>query len=74
MRKFGPEAILKNVFDWVTSLDDCNFIDFNLVSNFPRVVYTCERELESLHDAGLSPQSALFIEIQDEEIEEVPEQ
>ena len=73
MRTFSPDATLKHVFDWVTSLDDCNFIDFNLVSNFPRVVYTHERATDSLDEAGLSPQSALFIDIQDDDIEEVPE-
>ena len=73
MRRFGPDARLRNVFDWVASLEDCTFIDFNLVSNFPRVIYTDARKDETLAEAGLSPQSALFVEVQDEEEEEEEE-
>lgn len=71
LRKFGADATLRNVFDWVTSLDDCTFLQFNLVSNFPRVVFTREmHEGETLAACGLSPQSALFIEVEDDVEEE----
>ena len=74
LRKFGPDATLGSVFDWVTSLDDCSFLEFNLVSNFPRVVFTREAHGgETLAACGLSPQSALFIEVADEGEDEVLE-
>ncbi|ESQ54932.1 hypothetical protein EUTSA_v10025495mg [Eutrema salsugineum] len=37
--------------------------EYSLISNFPRIVYSRDKLLTSLKDAGLHPQASLFIEL-----------
>ncbi|KAF9616447.1 hypothetical protein IFM89_029701 [Coptis chinensis] len=63
-RRFQSTATIQTLYDYVDSLDCLNAENYNLVSNFPRVVYTVEKRSLSLKEAGLHPQASLFVEVE----------
>jgi len=68
-RSFPPGATVGALFDFVDSLPSTNYWAYSLVSNFPRKVLdqsdaaACS---QTLADAGLTPQAALFVQPGDE--------
>lgn len=62
-RRFHSTSTIQTLYDYVDSLDCLNADKYNLVSNFPRVVYSTEKRSESLVEAGLHPQASLFVEV-----------
>lgn len=54
---------IQSLYDYVDSLGCLETESYNLVSNFPRVVYGQEKLTLSLKEAGLHPQASLFVEI-----------
>ncbi|KAL5726845.1 Plant UBX domain-containing protein 10 [Ranunculus cassubicifolius] len=63
-RRFHSTSTIQTLYDYVDSLDCLNAEKYNLVSNFPRVVYTEEKHSLSLKEAGLHPQASLFVEVE----------
>ncbi|PIA48867.1 hypothetical protein AQUCO_01300042v1 [Aquilegia coerulea] len=63
-RRFHSTATIQTLYDYVDSLDCLNAEKYNLVSNFPRVVYSVEKRSMSLKEAGLHPQASLFVEVE----------
>ncbi|KAF5198567.1 Fas-associated factor [Thalictrum thalictroides] len=63
-RRFHSTATIQTLYDYVDSLDCLNAENYNLVSNFPRVVYSVEKRPISLKEAGLHPQASLFVEVE----------
>ncbi|XP_021767888.1 plant UBX domain-containing protein 10-like [Chenopodium quinoa] len=61
-RRFHSNATIQSLYDYVDSLDCSNFESYNLVSNFPRTVYSPEKHSLTLKEAGLHPQASLFVE------------
>ena len=62
-RRFHSTASIKTLYDFVDSLGCLDIDSYNLVSNFPRVVYGTEKLSMSLKEAGLHPQASLFVEL-----------
>ncbi|KAJ8650199.1 hypothetical protein MRB53_003222 [Persea americana] len=62
-RRFHSSAPIQSIYDYVDSLDFLKVERYNLVSNFPRVVYGPEKRSFSLKEAGLHPQASLFVEV-----------
>ncbi|KAL6762737.1 thioredoxin-like protein [Haematococcus lacustris] len=67
VRSFLPDATVGHVFDFVDSLDSTNYLNYNLVSNYPRKVFERDGAMAaaSLREEGLAPQAALFVQPQD---------
>lgn len=65
-RRFESVAAVSAVYDWVNSLENCTFMRYSLVCNFPRRVYGGESMGASLQDAGLAPQGVLFVQVEDD--------
>ncbi|KAL5719796.1 Plant UBX domain-containing protein 10 [Ranunculus cassubicifolius] len=63
-RRFHSTSIIQTLYDYVDSLDCLSAEKYNLVSNFPRVVYTEEKHSLSLKEVGLHPQASLFVEVE----------
>ncbi|XP_058086794.1 plant UBX domain-containing protein 10 [Magnolia sinica] len=62
-RRFHSTAMIQSLYDYVDSLDCLKAEKYNLVSNFPRVIYGPEKRSLSLKEAGLHPQASLFVEV-----------
>ncbi|XP_022158987.1 plant UBX domain-containing protein 10 [Momordica charantia] len=62
-RRFHSTATIQTLYDYVDSLGCLEVDTYNLVSNFPRVVYGAEKLSLSLKEAGLHPQASLFVEL-----------
>ncbi|RWR80790.1 plant UBX domain-containing protein 10-like protein [Cinnamomum micranthum f. kanehirae] len=62
-RRFHSSAPIQSIYDYVDSLDFLKVERYNLLSNFPRVVYGPEKHSLSLKEAGLHPQASLFVEV-----------
>ncbi|KAK9093880.1 LOW QUALITY PROTEIN: hypothetical protein Scep_025349 [Stephania cephalantha] len=62
-RRFYSTKTVQSLYDYVDSLDCLNAERYNLVSNFPRVVYSEEKRSLTLKEAGLHPQASLFVEV-----------
>ncbi|XP_023520541.1 plant UBX domain-containing protein 10 [Cucurbita pepo subsp. pepo] len=62
-RRFHSSASIQTLYDYVDSLGCLEADGYNLVSNFPRVVYGTEKLSLSLKEAGLHPQASLFVEL-----------
>ncbi|XP_022996256.1 plant UBX domain-containing protein 10-like [Cucurbita maxima] len=62
-RRFHSTASIKTLYDFVDSLGCLDIDSYNLVSNFPRVVYGTEKLSMPLKEAGLHPQASLFVEL-----------
>lgn len=63
-RRFHSSATITSLYDYVDSLDCLKAEKYCLVSNFPRVTYSPEKNSQTLVEAGLHPQASLFIEIE----------
>ncbi|CAF2157071.1 unnamed protein product, partial [Brassica rapa] len=50
-------------YDCVDSFGVLETEEYSLITNFPRTVYRRDKESMSLKDAGLHPQTSVFIEI-----------
>lgn len=64
-RRFHSHENIQKVYDYVDSLGFFDVGNFNLVSNFPRIVYGPDKLGSSLKDAGLHPQASLFVQVND---------
>ncbi|XP_059640877.1 plant UBX domain-containing protein 10 [Cornus florida] len=62
-RRFHSTTTIQSLYDYVDSLGCLEVESYNLVSNFPRVVYGAEKQCMSLKEAGLHPQASLFVEL-----------
>ncbi|KAK9122216.1 hypothetical protein Syun_019833 [Stephania yunnanensis] len=62
-RRFYSTKTVQSLYDYVDSLDCLHAERYNLVYNFPRVVYSEEKRSLTLKEAGLHPQASLFIEV-----------
>lgn len=62
-RRFHSTATVQSVYDYVDSLGCLEVDDYNLVSNFPRIVYGPKKRSLSLKESGLHPQASLFVEL-----------
>ncbi|KAK7290840.1 hypothetical protein RIF29_05573 [Crotalaria pallida] len=62
-RRLDSTATIQSLYDYVDSLGCLETDSYNLVSNFPRVVYGQEKFTLSLKEAGLHPQASLFVEL-----------
>uniref|UniRef100_A0A0A0KNQ4 UBX domain-containing protein n=1 Tax=Cucumis sativus TaxID=3659 RepID=A0A0A0KNQ4_CUCSA len=62
-RRFHSTASIQTLYDYVDSLGCLEVDSYNLVSNFPRVVYGADKLSMSLKEAGLHPQASLFVDL-----------
>ncbi|KAK7259543.1 hypothetical protein RIF29_25152 [Crotalaria pallida] len=62
-RRFDSTATIQSLYDYVDSLGCLETDRYNLVSNFPHVVYGQEKLTLSLNEPGLHPQASLFVEL-----------
>ncbi|XP_047315722.1 plant UBX domain-containing protein 10 [Impatiens glandulifera] len=62
-RRFESTLTLQTLYDYVDSLGCLEINGYNLVSNFPRVVYGQDKVKMTLKEAGLHPQASLFVEL-----------
>lgn len=62
-RRFHSTASIQTLYDYVDSLGCLEVDSYNLVSNFPRVVYGADKLSLSLKEAGLHPQASLFVDL-----------
>ena len=66
MRRFRGDADLARVFDFVDTLPSVTSINYSLVSNFPRQVFTRDSNRGvTVKASGLHPQAALFVQSED---------
>jgi chemotaxis protein histidine kinase CheA len=67
-RRFGKRERLQAVVDYIESElpDIYDGADFELVSNYPRKVFSAETRSATLEDLGLCPQATLFTKEMDE--------
>lgn len=66
VRSFLADNCVQQLYDWVDSLDNTTFWDYQLVSNFPRQVFDKGTVKQSLQAANLVPQAALFVQVMDD--------
>ena len=66
-RRFDKSATLQAALDYVESEDPDAETAYDLVSNFPRKVFTREQSDETLESLGLHPQAMLFTREAEEE-------
>ncbi|XP_078154335.1 UBX domain-containing protein [Carex rostrata] len=64
-RRFPSSATISTLYDYVDSLGCLKTEKYSLVSNFPRVVYSPEKNSLTLKEAGLHPHAGLFVELND---------
>ena len=65
-RRFDKACALQAAVDLVESHDP-DIYEFDLVSNYPRRVFTAEMRNETLEALGLHPAATLFTKEQDDE-------
>lgn len=66
-RRFGPASTVQVLYDWVDSLEGFDSLNYNLVCAFPKKVFERSDAAETLEEAGLVPQGALFVQVLDDE-------
>jgi len=59
-RRFPPSSQLQLVVDWV-AISEPDIFDFQLVSNFPRVVVGAEQLKSTLLELEMHPSTSLFV-------------
>ncbi|XP_024384092.1 plant UBX domain-containing protein 10 isoform X1 [Physcomitrium patens] len=64
-RRFQNCTKVSAIYDYVDSLGTLEAVKYNLVTNFPRVVYGPEKRGQTLKDAGLHPHASLFVLVED---------
>jgi len=62
-RRFASNNTLQTVFDYVEAFGKMECDQYDLVTNFPRKIYTLEEHSNlTLDEAGLTPQASLFVQ------------
>lgn len=64
-RRFQNSTKVSAIYDYVDSLGILDAVKYNLVTNFPRVVYGPEKRDQTLKEAGLHPHASLFVLVED---------
>ena len=64
-RRFQNSTKVSAIYDYVDSLGILTTGKYNLVTNFPRVVYGPEKRAQTLKEAGLHPHASLFVSVED---------
>jgi FAS-associated factor 2 len=61
-RRFLSSECVGCIFNFVDSLDTTSFLDYSIISSFPRRVFTRQEAGLGLKEAGIAPQAALFVQ------------
>lgn len=64
-RRFQSSSKVSAIYDYIDSLGTLGIIKYDLVTNFPRVVYGPEKRCLTLKEAGLHPHASLFVLVED---------
>ncbi|KAG0566620.1 hypothetical protein M758_7G066100 [Ceratodon purpureus] len=64
-RRFQNSTKVSAIYDYIDSLGLLDAVKYNLVTNFPRVVYGPEKRGQTLKEAGLHPHASLFVLVED---------
>jgi len=64
-RRFYSADRISDVYNFVDTLQELDIDSYSLVSNFPRKTFTRDGEDMTLLEAGVHPNGALFVQIED---------
>ena len=64
-RRFYSSDRISDVYNFVDTLDELDINAYSLVSNFPRKTFTRDGEDLTLLEAGVHPNGALFVQIEE---------
>lgn len=66
-RRFHSSATVQTIYDFVDSIVCFDVLAYNLVSNFPLIVYTPSTHNCTLKDIALHPHASLFVQVDDDD-------
>jgi len=66
-QRFHSSATVQTIYDFVDSIVCFDVLAYNLVSNFPLIVYTPSTHNCTLKDIALHPHASLFVQVDDDD-------